>query len=158
MTTHVSLHRLLALASGALAIAICATAIAVPTGHAASGTQTLHFYSVPRLFTFDDKKVAQLPNVRPKPGDQFEIFSDDYAGDHAHHGTDPTASDYLHCVFAHASAPDCEGQAAVGGSMIVFRGMRITGGTGAFLGARGSVSGRSAGAGEDVTVHVMPAH
>src|SRR5450755_650895 len=134
MTKPSHLHRSSALGVGAL-IALAAVALLTTAGRAASSTQTLRFYSKPALFTFTPKGGAPVhhpPAGQAKPGDELEIDSLDYAGSHSHHARQWSASDHLQCVFGAGGQPDCQGQAAVGGSLLLFAGERLVGGTGRY--------------------------
>ena len=72
----------------------------------------------------------------------------DYAGNHSQHAASWRASDQLLCIVPAKGDPVCHAQIAIGGSMILLRGLAtratntpfvITGGTGRFKDVTGSL-------------------
>jgi hypothetical protein len=100
--------------------------------------------------------VHHPPAGQAKPGDELEIDSLDYAGSHSHHARQWSASDHLRCVFGAGGQPDCQGQAAVGGSLLLFAGERLVGGTGRYEGATGNVRSRDRAGGSDIVITIHP--
>jgi hypothetical protein len=76
---------------------------------------------------------------------QVEFTDYLYVGSNRHHARSWTGTDHFICTFSKAGVPSCEGQAALGDSMILIQGrgglgrfsIPVVGGTGEFLGARG---------------------
>jgi TPP-dependent indolepyruvate ferredoxin oxidoreductase alpha subunit len=108
------------------------------------------------------------PNSAPAAGDRFSFASNDYAGNHKHHAKRATASDHVVCTVTSTSTPIglCDGTIAIGGSMIfaddfvvnfnsnnVFK-IKITGGTGRYRHAHGTVIVKSVGNNTDLTIKV----
>jgi len=110
-------------------------------GDAASRTQTLRFFDKPvsiKLTRANGTVITRAPYPEARPGDTLDVFSLDYAGDHAKHAKRWTASTHLRCLFR-KGAPTCESHVAIGGSLLVFTGnpATLTNGTGIYLGATG---------------------
>jgi hypothetical protein len=129
------------LAIGAL-FALLVT-VAVSSAGAAGGgkTETLHLFSKPvsiTLTTTDGTVYRKPPYPEPKPGDVLDVNSLDYAGNHRHHAKRWSVSDHVRCVFG-TGEPDCEGQVAIGGSLLIFRGDKLVAGTGRYQHATGRV-------------------
>jgi hypothetical protein len=95
-------------------------------------------------------------NASPAPGDYLFVTGDLYAGNGSHHAKNWTATASLYCtvksVSSNTDIPSrCEGVVAIGGSMVVSVSTQnlgssaagsvypITGGTGKYVGARGTV-------------------
>ena len=142
-------------------IAACAAfAAAGATAVAATKTDTLHFFSK-RVYTrMSDGSGRKLPsNFVPAAGDRVSWASDDYSGDHNHHAKKATASDETVCTITSSSALLCDGIFAIGGSMIIADDyvlrrpskkltnitIKITGGTGRYQGARGTITAVAVG-------------
>jgi hypothetical protein len=98
----------------------------------------------------------------PVKGDRLDDTDLDYVGDAAHHAKRWTASDHLSCTFT-ATAAICDAEVAVGGSLLLGTDVRVqfsagptvvklNGGTGAFKGARGTVTVVSVGNNANLTV------
>jgi hypothetical protein len=130
-TTHIRpIRTLIGVAVAALLLIV---ALSPPAGQAAGKTETLRFFSKPVSFTYTtaDGTVTQGPPAGPpQAGDVFEIDSLDYAGTHKKHSKRPKGSDYLHCAFNGSPEPDCTGYAAIGRSLLRFRGMALVGAIG----------------------------
>jgi hypothetical protein len=130
-TTHIRpIRTLIGVAVAALLLIV---ALTPPAGQAAGKTETLRFFSKPVSVTFttaDGTVSHRLPAGPAEVGDVFEIDSLDYAGTHKKHSKRPKGSDYLHCAFNGSPEPDCTGYAAIGGSLLRFRGMDVVGAIG----------------------------
>jgi hypothetical protein len=146
---------------GALAVAALAAAAvpalargsAKPSQRHAGKTVVFRFYSVTASFTYTTAagKVLAQPPKTPAAGDRLDITDLDYKGDHTHHAKRWTVSDHTQCVFGATpgDAPTCYGQAAIGdGELLLFTtpggpggGGKtvVSGGTGRFAGATGTV-------------------
>jgi hypothetical protein len=136
-TTHIRPIR--TLAGAALAALLLLVALSPPAGHAAGKTDTLRFFSKPVsfIYTAADGTVTHAPPAGPpQAGDVFEIDSLDYAGTHKKHSKRPKAADYLHCAFSGGPEPDCNGTAAIGGSLLRFHGMDVVGAIGRWKGGK----------------------
>ena len=150
----------------AVSIAACATIVAVGASAAAAKTVTLHFFSKQVYSRISDQSGNPLPpSSKPAVGDRFSFASNDYVGNHKHHGKRPTASDHVVCTLTSTSAGLCDGSIAVGGSMILgddfvlnfnsnITTLKITGGTGRYRHAHGTVVAKSVGNNTDLTVKV----
>ena len=117
----------------AVAALLCVVTLSPPAGQAAGKTETLRLFSKPVsfIYTAADGTVTQGPPAHPpRAGDVFEIDSLDYAGTHRKHSKRPKGSDYLRCEFDGSPEPDCRGYAAIGGSLLRFRGMELVGAIG----------------------------
>ena len=117
----------------ALAALLCVIALSPAAGQAAGRTETLKFFSEPVSFTYtaaDGTVTNRPPAGPPQAGDVLEIDSLDYAGTHRKHAKRPKGSDYLRCEFNGSPEPDCTGVAAIGGSLLRFRGIEVVGAIG----------------------------
>ena len=129
------------------------------TSAAASKAQTLRFFSKDvsmRVTTADGTVIRRPPYPEAKPGDVLEVNSLNYAGNHRDHAARWSASQHLRCVFP-TGEPDCEGQVAIGGSLLIFRGYpgTLVNGTGRYQGATGRViSNRQVRGGSDVVARI----
>ena len=127
------------------AVVALLVALAVSSAGAAAPhkTQTLRFFSKPAsitLTTTDGTVIRKPPYPEAKPGDVLDVNSLDYVGNHRHHAKRWSISDHVRCVFG-AGAPDCEGQVAIRGSLLIFHGDpgTVVDGTGRYQGATGRV-------------------
>jgi len=130
-TTHIRPIR--TIIGVALAALLLIVALSPPAGQAAGKTETLKFFSKPVSFTYtaaDGTVTHGPPAGQPQAGDVMEIDSLDYAGTHKKHSKRPKGSDYLRCAFNGSPEPDCTGYAAIGGSLLRFRGMEVVGAIG----------------------------
>jgi hypothetical protein len=135
-------------------ICFAAAVAAVPAGLAgaassrqsprvsASRTETLHVYDAPERFvlTGPNGKTIKLSSKQPGPGDVLDVYSLEYVGNHSHHAAHSSMSAHLRCVFGKGqSEPTCESDIAIDGSLLVFHGNTLAGGTGIYAGATGRV-------------------
>jgi hypothetical protein len=120
-----------------------------------SSSEVIHFFSKSESQTFSTAAGLQFAPSRsnpPKPGDLIEGTDLDYVGNQSAHAKSWTASDHELCILNSAGTPVCHGQVAIGGSMILAQATladlsastattkyTITGGTGAFQGASGTI-------------------
>jgi hypothetical protein len=146
--------------AGALALAaLAAAAVPALAGGSAKPAQrhggktiVLRFYSVTTSFVYTTAagKVLPQPPAKPSPGDRLELTDVDYKGNHAHHAKRWSVSDHTLCIFgSDGGAPTCDGQAAMGGNQLLLfhtpgggagGDTVVSGGTGRFAGATGSVA------------------
>ncbi len=151
----------------AASVAACATVMAVGVSAAAAKTVTLHFFSKQVYTRISDANGHPLaPNSAPAVGDRLSFASNDYAGNHKHHAKRATASDHVVCTLTSTSSALCDGTIALGGSMILgddfvlnFNSnaptiVKITGGTGRYRHAHGTVTVKSVGNNSDLTIKV----
>ena len=122
------------------AIALTAVLALVPAASASAKTETLRFFSeVDKLtLTHADGTVADNPGP-PAAGDRLDIYASDFAGDHKRHAKKATASEHVVCVFGDSPEPDCVSHVAIGGSLLIFDGNTLIGGSGKYLNATGKV-------------------
>jgi hypothetical protein len=152
--------------AGAL-LAACATILAVSASAAVAKTVTMHFFSkgvYTRISDATGKPVS--PNSAPAVGDRLSFASNDYVGNHKHHAKHATASDNIVCTQVSASSALCDGTIAIGGSMILGDDfvldlsstaptvVKITGGTGHYRHAHGTVIAKPVGNNTDLTIKV----
>jgi hypothetical protein len=121
--------------------AVTAALVLVPAASASAKTETLRFFSkVDKLtLTHADGTVVDNPTGPPAAGDRLDIYSSDFAGDHKRHAKKATASEHVACVFGDSPEPDCVAHVAIGGSMLIFDGNTLMGGSGKYLDATGRV-------------------
>ena len=115
-------------------------------------TITLHYFSTPASLQFlDGAGHPANPNNPPAAGYVLDINDRDYVGNHTHHAKRWTATDHLRCVFQSANSATCDGQIAIGGSMLLANGIHpnlnanpatyiLNAGTGVFFGAHGTLT------------------
>jgi hypothetical protein len=121
---------------------------------------TMHFFSKRAYTRISDASGRQLSsNFVPAGGDRVSWASIDYSGDHNHHAKKATASDESVCTIMSSSGALCDSIFAIGGSMIIAddfvlrlpskklttNTIKITGGTGRYQGARGTISATAVG-------------
>jgi hypothetical protein len=151
----------------AASLAACATVMAVGASAAAAKTVTLHFFSKQVYSRISDASGHSLPpRSAPAVGDRLSFASNDYVGNHKHHAKQATASDHVVCTLTSTSSALCDGTVAIGGSMILgddfvdnFNSsaattVKITGGTGLYLHAHGTVIAKPVGNNTDLTIMV----
>lgn len=128
-----------------------------------STPQALHYYSVSTVnlqFGPDGKAITDS-NAVPAVGDYFVTSDNDYTGTHTTHGKAVAATDHLVCVLTALSQSTqtatavCDGAVAIGNSMLVAErqtvqlsnaqsvSVNLTGGTGRYEGAHGTVQSNS---------------
>jgi hypothetical protein len=133
-----------------------ALALALTASPARARTATLHLFSRRTSSTFLTPQGKPLPpNTPPAAGDVTDSTDVDYVGSHQHHAKAPAGSDHLRCTiisFAAAGARGvCDGQIAIGGSMLLVNHetvalsdsatlvFQINGGTGIYRHAHGKI-------------------
>jgi hypothetical protein len=137
----------------ALGIGACSPAAGAPAvGSSPAGT--LHLYSKVVAQNFLSPTGAVLKQPAPTAGNQIDETDLDYVGTHSRHAKNWTGSDHLLCVFGSNGAPECHGDIAIGGSMILAEGtgspaavniFKVTGGTGVYAGVTGTVTSTNIG-------------
>ncbi|MFG1708531.1 hypothetical protein ACFLIM_35560 [Nonomuraea sp. M3C6] len=150
---------------GAAALALTTVVLGVQPAGAAAKPKTLHYFEKPTGFTYipaGGKPIHQPPSGPPKPGDRIEISGNLYKGDHKHHGDEVVGTDHTICVFNADLSAYCDAQAAFGGSMLLVHSSggdgdftsTITGGTGRFLNAKGTVRTHPVKDNADLTIRL----
>jgi hypothetical protein len=148
-------------------IAACVAIVAVGASAATAKTITLHFFSKQVYSRVSDASGHPLPpNSGPAVGDRISNASDDYVGNHKHHAKKATASDHVVCTVTGSGTALCDGTIAIGGSLILgddfvlnFNSnapttVKITGGTGRYRHAHGTVIAKTVGNNTDLTIKV----
>jgi len=103
----------------AVTLATCGTTMALSAMPASARTITLHFFSKQVYSSFTGPTGQPLgPTAAPALGDRFSFADDDYVGNHRHHARTPFASDHSDCTIVSAGTALCDGQLALGGSML----------------------------------------
>jgi hypothetical protein len=153
----------------AVSIAACATMMAVGASAAAANTISLHFFSKQVYSRIRDANGHPLPPTSGLDvGDRISNAFNDYAGNHTHHAKRATASNQVACIVTSGSTFLCDETIAIGGSMILADDFvinfpangpttfKITGGTGTYRHARGTVIARSflGQPGSDLTIEI----
>jgi hypothetical protein len=142
--------------------------MAVVAAPASAKTIALHYFSKQVSAKFTDAAGHPVnPNKPPVAGDVFDFNDVDYVGNHKHHAKHWTASDHLRCVFTSSTAATCDGQVAIGGSMLLANGIHpnfganpsrftLNGGTGVFQGGHGTLTSVNIGKtnNADITIRV----
>jgi hypothetical protein len=137
--------------------AVGAVALVPSAGSAAGGDQqTLRFFSKDTSFVYTraDGTVVSPPPQESAPGDSFVTTSVAFRGTHRRHARRWTASSRVHCVFGPEGHPSCDGQTAIGGSVLAFRDLTIVGGAGRFEGATGESVLKEVPGGSDVVLRI----
>ena len=148
------------------ALAACAAIAAVGASAASAKTTTYHFFSKGVYSAAYDVNGRPLSeNAPPSVGAQFVSADDDYVGDHTHHARTATASDHLVCTIgSNPMLGRCDGVIAIGGALVIADNftidfssndplsIKITGGTGRFRHAHGTIVSRNVGNNSDLTV------
>jgi hypothetical protein len=128
------------------------------TAHAAGKTEVLRVFEQPVSFTYtaaDGTVSHEPPAGPPQAGDVLEIDSLVFRGTQRNHAKDASGSTHLECTFGAGPEPDCRSWAAIGGSMLRFRGPALLGGTGRYQGASGRiVSNREVRGGNEIVARI----
>jgi hypothetical protein len=139
-----------------LLVSAATLAVVLTASAADAKTVTLHLFSRQTSSTFVTPQGKPLPpNTPPAAGDTNDNTDIDYLGNHKHHANNPAGSDHLRCTitsFAASGATGvCDGQIAIGGSMLLVKhetvalpntarlSFRINGGTGIYRHAHGKL-------------------
>jgi hypothetical protein len=120
---------------------VTAALVLIPAASASAKTETLRFFSkVDKVtLTHADGTVDDNPTGPPVAGDRIDVFSSDFAGDHTKHAKKSTASEHVVCTFGSSPEPECIAHVALGGSLLIFNGNTLIGGSGKYLNATGKV-------------------
>ena len=143
--------------TGAASVVVAITStvlIALAPGLASAKTTTtfrLFAKSVALGMFHSNGQPITNPSAQPKPGDYLIGTDVDYLGNHKKHAKTPTGSDNAVCTFTSATKAVCDEVIAIGGSLLISNHVtvnfsaaspvsKITGGTGKFKGARGTIT------------------
>ncbi len=149
-------------------LAVCGLVAAIAVPLASAKTQTFHFFSKTVYSRLSDAKGHPLgPKATPVAGDRLSSGSNDYVGNHKQHAKRATASDRISCTVNGKTTALCDGTIAIGGSMLFGdnfvisfvsskpQTIKITGGTGRYRHAHGTVHVQSVGNNaNDLTIKV----
>jgi hypothetical protein len=143
-------------------LTIAAIALLAPAPALAAGkTETLRFFSETESLVLTQANgtvVDKPPYPQAAAGDVLDIFAVDFKGDHKRHAAKPTASEHVRCTFSTEPEPECVAHVALGGSLLVFNGNTLVGGSNRYLGATGRVlSNKEVEGGSDVVARVTRA-
>ncbi len=138
-----------------------AALVAAPAG--AAGKAQLKFFSHITSQSLTGASGNPLSGRDPAAGDRIVVTDVSYAGNHKRHAKRYTSTDHLACTFTGPTTGVCDGQFAIGPSMLLtenatidFRQPRLTfpiaGGTGRYRGARGTIVNTSLQGGNDSDV------
>ncbi len=136
------------LLAGALAIA--ATAAVATPAHAGQ-TKTLRFFdkTTDVSLTTADGAPKDITAGPPAAGDILDASGVLYRGTHARHGHKVAGTDHTRCVFTGPDSGTCQGEVALGNSLILVRSglsdddFTVWYGTGAFRGITGGGTTKS---------------
>lgn len=146
-----------------------APAVAKPQKAKTKTRTVVMYFFAKRVYTrLSDPGGRRLgSSFAPAVGDRVSYASEDYAGDHNRHAKRAIASDSTVCTVTSPTSVLCDGSIAIGGSLIIADDyvltfpaksrtttIRITGGTGRYRGAGGTISATVVGNNVDVTVKV----
>jgi hypothetical protein len=157
MTYRHTIIRCMGTATVTIAIA-CGAAAAAASGASATSPgpsgpiTTLHLYAVDQYNAmFQANGQPMSPSAQPAPGDYIVGVDEDYLGTHLGHSKTSTGADNSVCTFTGPTTGICDQVIALGGSLLLFDHVtvnfalkspvsEITGGTGIFEGAHGTVT------------------
>jgi hypothetical protein len=157
----------LACCAGVVTLALGLGGVLVP-GAQAQG-ETLHFFqkSVTNDFFNAAGRPIDLnpPATVPGKGDRLDSTDLDYVGTAAHHTAKWAGSDHVSCTFVASAKAICDAELAVGRSLVLATDdtvqfgpgpvtLRVTGGTGIFAGAHGTLTSVNTSAGNDANLTV----
>lgn len=157
MRRRQTINRCMGTATVTIAIA-CGAAVAGVGGASASSPgpsgaiTTLHLYAVDQyfaMFTADGQPLNT--SAQPAAGDYLVGTDEDFLGNHLEHSKTSTGADNTVCTFTSPTEGICDQVIAMGGSLLLFDHVtvnfasaspvsEITGGTGMFEGAHGTVT------------------
>lgn len=105
-----------------VAVIAGAVSLALTTAPASAKVITLHFFEKATSFTAvgpDGKPLADNGSGPPPVGTRFSSTSDLYVGNHQHHAKRFSASTHITCTATGPGVARCDGQIAIGGSMLL---------------------------------------
>jgi hypothetical protein len=121
---------------------------AVPAG--AAKKSQLKFFSRNVSASVTDPSGNPPSGRGPAAGDKLVVTDLNFAGNHKHHARRYTSTDHLVCTFSGPATAVCDGQFTIGPSMLLSENVTvdlsgkqvtfpITGGTGEYRGAKGTI-------------------
>jgi hypothetical protein len=133
-------------------VGLTAAAVALAAGGTASAAapaKTLSFFEKNESFVYTapgGKPERGLPAGQPATGSTIEFTDLNYPGTEKHHQHPWTSTDHFLCTFG-SNGTTCEGQIAIGASMLIVKGnggqgtfsIPIIAGTGAFKADSGTL-------------------
>jgi hypothetical protein len=154
--THLVRKRFTRRAQLILLLSAATLALVLTASAADAKTVTLHLFSRQTSSTFVTPQGKPLPpNTPPAAGDINDNTDIDYIGSHKHHANKPIGSDHLRCTIISSAGAGatgvCDGQIAIGGSMLLVNhetitlsdtarlSLQINGGTGIYRHAHGKL-------------------
>lgn len=99
-----------------------AVSLALATAPASARTLKLHFFEKTTSFKVlapDGKPFTGNGSGPPPAGAHFDSTSDLYLGNHKHHAKRFSASSHIACTTTGPGVARCDGQIAIGGSMLL---------------------------------------
>jgi hypothetical protein len=148
--------------AGLLVLAVTAllAALAVAAGSASASTKLHLFEKSTGFAAFDPSGQPFTPTGPPPVGTVFTGTDLVYVGNHKHHAKRYVGSDHIRCTVAHGTIAMCDGQVAIGGSMLLVENQpldvaqdgssfTISGGTGKYAHAKGTIVSKSFGTSDD---------
>jgi hypothetical protein len=160
--------------SMAVVLPVIAVAVIVAAASGRPANITWHFFQKAETFSFTDSSGHPInPNQPPPIGAVFAATDRDYLGNHKHHARQYVATDHIRCVVTTGLSAGgalgirCDGQIAIGGSMLLADGVNgtltqtttsapLNGGTGKYQGYKGlakTVSVSNTASDLTVTIH-----
>ena len=117
---HEHVPRSTGAASWPCALAIAATAAVATPAHAAQ-TKTLRFFDKGNTSASRPRtgRRRTSPPARPAAGDILDASGTLYRGNHRHHGSRVVGTDHTRCVFTGPDSGTCQGEVALGNSLIL---------------------------------------
>jgi len=139
---------------GAIALtgALAATAVLLlGAGPASAKTTTVHLFDKSvSSGAFAASGVALNPSAQAATGDYFVSTGTDYNGNHNRHSKKSVGASNLVCTITSGTSGFCDGVIAIGSSLLFIdhvavnlsgnAPLKVTGGTGQYRGARGTIS------------------
>ena len=150
--------RWVSLTAAALVFAVSGTA------SAAAPAKTFSFFEKNESYVYTPpggKPQQGLPAGQPATGSTIEFTDLNYPGTEKHHQHSWRSTDHFLCTFG-SNGPTCEGQIAIGASMLIVKGkggqgtfsIPIVAGTGAFQGDRGTLHVRDIGETDNANITI----
>jgi hypothetical protein len=155
ISTYRKHHR--RLIAGALAMAATA-AVVTPAVAGQSQTKTLRFFDKAGDFRLTSADGTVKQPGPPAAGDILDVSGTLYRGNHTRHARKASGTDHTRCVFTGPESGSCQGEVAIGGSLILVKSdlggnpFTVYWGTGRFKGITGTGTTTTIGDGNDSDV------
>ncbi len=156
--------------TGRLVLVVAAAVAALALAAASAGAATkIKFFQKGESASLTDSSGHPVtdPNATPTTGDKIDLTDRDFVGNHKRHAKRYTATDHLSCTFTAPTTALCNGQFAIGGSLLLAEDVTvnldfskptivvpITGGTGVFQHVKGTVTTKQVGSSGDSDVTI----